>query len=339
MNIKKMLASTLAVITMASGATALTSHAEDFTEVAEVEEMTLSALVAEQLEEKEIAGEISAENVATTIRVAEQVEEMRNQNMISDEDVLEWEQALTGNNDMNGIVTYSGESCYTPYNQYKKTSGLCATKHYFAIITESGMLENTILNVTYHMYKELFLSTGNYQYAKNITYDLHAPSSSSNGNGIQSISEKWTVPLGGNVGMYACCMRYEIPIFTATISGIDSEYALHCYTSSSISNPSDNITWEVKNEKEKRNYGLVKCIYALGDVDRNGFVDPTDTLNITKNIQHLLFEASLNSTTVASSYNEAAFNLAADVNLDRTVDMKDVEEINKYILGQSSILR
>ena len=341
MNIKKMLASTLAVITMASGATALTSHAEDFTEVAEVEEMTLSALVAEQLEEKEIAGEISAEDVATTIRVAKQVEEMRNQDMISDEDVLEWEQVLTGNYDMNGIVTYaSGENCYPSYNEYEKTR-LCATKHYFAIITKSGILPKTILSVTYHMHNKLFSPTGNYQYAKSITYDLHAPSSSDNGDGIWAISEKWTVPLGGNVGMYGSCMRYELPVFTANASGagIGSEYALHCYTSSSISSPSASIGWKVEDGDKTRDYALVKCVYALGDVDRNGFVDTIDTLNITKNINHLLFEASLNSTTVASSYNEAAFNLAADVNLDETVDMKDVEEINKYILGQSSILR
>ncbi|MBD5142654.1 MAG: hypothetical protein HDT22_03475 [Ruminococcus sp.] len=334
MNIKKMLASTLAVITMASGATALTSHAEDFTEVAEVEEMTLSALVAEQLEEKEIAGEISAEDVATTIRVAKQVEEMRNQDMISDEDVLEWEQALTGNNDMNGIVTYSGEECYTAYNSYRKTSGLTGTKHYFAIINgPTAVLMGTNFTVDYSMHNEL--TKGACWYAPRL--DDFLPTSFIDDSNMCSISKPFRATRGG-VGIYANIMRQELPFSNIfAIGGVSSEYGIHCYTSSNIKSPSDKI--EGYNSKKTEYYNFVKCIYALGDVDRNGVVDTIDTLNITKNINHLLFEASMNSTTVASSYNEAAFNLAADVNLDETVNMKDVEEINKYILGQSSILR
>ncbi|MDE7094219.1 MAG: hypothetical protein K2O52_04840, partial [Oscillospiraceae bacterium] len=329
MNIKKMLASTLAVITMASGATALTSHAEDFTEVAEVEEMTLSALVAEQLEEKEIAGEISAEDVATTIRVAKQVEEMRNQDMISDEDVLEWEQALTGNYDMNAIATYaSGENCYPSYNYYE-TSRLCGTKHYFAILNAYPMTFNSSITVTYCMHSEL--SGGSYQYN---VLNHSIVSSSISSDSIVARTEKLGTTSTSSVGTFSSLMRYQIPLFTGiTIAGLNSEDALHRYTSYDINNPSDRIDWKSGDGK---NYNPVKCVYALGDVDRSGFVEPKDTLDIIKNIQHVLFEASTNSTTVASSYNEAAFNLAADVNLDKSVDMKDVEEINKFIMGQSS---
>ncbi|MDE6776777.1 MAG: hypothetical protein K2J25_02470 [Oscillospiraceae bacterium] len=335
MNIKKMLASTLAVITMASSATALTSHAEDFTEVAEVEEMTLSALVAEQLEEKEIAGEISAEDVATTIRVAEQVEEMRNQNMISDEDVLEWEQFLVGNNDMNAIATYaSNESYYTSYNYYEK-SRLSGSKHYLAIINNSNISAAKSFNVTYYLHNKISLGyrvSTNYRCVNGLRSFIPELSSSTSADTIP-ITKTWEVI--SDIPAYAGCMRYRISQDAIIdCSNIRSEYALHCYTSNNVNNPSDTIYVELGNT-----YGLVKCVYALGDVDRNGFVEPKDTLDVMKNINGLFEKNATNSIRGANSYDEAAFNLAADVDLNGVVNMTDIEEMNKFIMGQSSILR
>ena len=333
MNIKKMLASTLAVITMASGATALTSHAEDFTEVAEVEEMTLSALVAEQLEEKEIAGEISAEDVATTIRVAEQVEEMRNQDMISDEDVLEWEQVLVGNYDMNAVATYSNYNDYVPYDYYN-SERYSNTQHYLAIINGAKIYGGTGFQVVFYLNRKPSSDSiiKFYDYAvkenyknfcsPNLYTEMNDNSPSININSLCTITRDWSC--SNSIPAFSTCERLKLvrPL------GFASEQALHCATSKYSYSPSINIENTAGYECQ-----LKKCLYSIGDVDRNGFVEPADSLAIGICAQGG-YDGNSKTPKNASSYNELAFNLAADVNDDNVIDMADVELVNKHILGQ-----
>lgn len=324
-----MLAITLAVITMASGATALTSHAEDFTEVAEVEEMTLSARVAEQLEEKELAGEISAKDVATTIQIAENVEEMRSRDMISDEDMLEWGQVLVGNYDTNGISTYaSSENDFTSYDYYSTASGLCPTKHYLAILNRYKVSLGEKVTVTYYMHTGLSTG-GSYLYHSNLGDPEISSGYSSDGSIIRPMAQTLTVVFD-KIDKYSNLMRYQIPISTAVAYGINSEYALHCYTSSNPSNPSADCSNE--------GYELKKCVYALGDIDRSGRVDATDSLEVTKFAQGF-YGSTTKKTEQSDSYNEAAFKLVADVDSNGTVDLEDAQQITNYVLGKASVLR
>lgn len=98
---------------------------------------------------------------------------------------------------------------------------------------------------------------------------------------------------------------------------IPSEWDLHIYTSR-YEEPSTILGLS-------NGTPLYKCVYALGDVDRNGKLEPMDELNM------LVY---VNGTVVSDgSLDAAAFELAADVNFDGKVTVEDVQIVNNVLLN------
>lgn len=120
-------------------------------------------------------------------------------------------------------------------------------------------------------------------------------------------------------GEYFPVFKYKMDITSIVRSKMD----LFLYTSLS---PDGENTMTASNAK----YNCKKCIYALGDVDRDGKITLSDSLQVLQETNGLLKTASGRS----GEPDRLTFRLAADVNQDGEVTMDDVDMINKVVTGQ-----
>lgn len=117
-------------------------------------------------------------------------------------------------------------------------------------------------------------------------------------------------------------------LFTYYLEGVEnnnavnSEYNLHQMTSPSSTNPSSILYTNTGDT-------LVKSVFALGDVDRDGDVDYDDASAVQK-YKLNNYAATSGRTTAEAAYDEAVFRLAADFNKDGQVNMADSVAIYAY---------
>jgi len=123
------------------------------------------------------------------------------------------------------------------------------------------------------------------------------------------------------------------PLFTYYLEGVENndainnEYNLHQMSSSSTTSPSSILYTNTGDT-------LVKSVYALGDVDRDGDVDFDDADAVQKyNIG--LYSTMSGRSTANAAYDEAVFKLAADVNGDGHADLADAIAIRSYVISNS----
>lgn len=103
-------------------------------------------------------------------------------------------------------------------------------------------------------------------------------------------------------------------------------------TSQQYSNPSDYLFASDPNGSPDPTHPLYtfkKCVYSLGDLDRDGDVDSTDSLLLTAYLDGIYFSGS--------HLNETAFRLAADTNADGVVDSSDLIKLNQFLLGMTTL--
>lgn len=120
-------------------------------------------------------------------------------------------------------------------------------------------------------------------------------------------------------GEYFPVFKYKMDVTSIVGSKMD----LFLYTSLS---PDGENTMTASNAK----YNCKKCIYTLGDVDRDGKVTLSDSFQVMQETKGLLNPASGRS----GEPDRLTFRLAADVNKDGEVTMDDVDMINKVVTGQ-----
>ena len=143
--------------------------------------------------------------------------------------------------------------------------------------------------------------------------------------GVRQIKTKWGVKMGF-LGAETTdekrdvIFRYQFPE-DLNDEILDSEYDLHKYTSHYTSSPSNVIG------SNKSNVTMTKCLYALGDVDRDGNLGDDDLNLIMKGIVGLMVESNRSTST----YDRLAFELAADCNEDGVIDILDTIRFNKLI--------
>ncbi|MDE6004248.1 MAG: dockerin type I repeat-containing protein [Oscillospiraceae bacterium] len=329
MKFKKLMAGMLAIITMAVGATGLTSHAEDFSEAIETEEISFSAQMTQQLQEKENAGLLSAEDVVASIEIAESVEEMRNQNMISDEEMQQWAQFLVGDNAINAVATSASSNNYVAYDYYA-TNTVSTTKHYMSFINTKELSGFSRSEVIYYMNANIFKNWQAENNYKACTGSKFGSISKVSANATSTEIQGWLVIDEIIIPKYTNCVRFSIlKDDIRNNSAISSEYDLHRYTSKTSSSPSISIMIDGVDENNLR-----KCIYSLGDVNRDGTVTSQDGLKAMEIVLARETAGTVNNNiNYASSESELAFNLAADVNDDGKVDRTDVAWINQNVLG------
>ena len=334
MKLKKLMAGMLAIMTMAVGATGLTSHAEDFSEAIETEEMSFSAQMTQQLQEKENAGLLSAEDVVASIEIAESVEEMRNQNMISDEEMQQWAQFLVGDNAINAVATSASSNDYVSYDYYARDA-VSTTKHYMSFINTKELSGFSRSEVIYYMNANIFTNWkdgGSYKTSTDLSFD--SIERLEGGTATSTTIQGWLVIEETIIPKYTNCVRFSIlKNDIRNNSAISSEYDLHRYTSEKSSSPSISI---MIDSVDKNN--LRKCIYSLGDVNRDGNVTSQDSLKVMEIVAAREADKTDNrNINYANSLNELAFNLAGDANEDGKVNRADVARINQDVLGTNPL--
>lgn len=122
-------------------------------------------------------------------------------------------------------------------------------------------------------------------------------------------------------------------LFTYSLSGVEnnaavnSEYNLHQMTSASTTSPSSILATNTGDS-------LKKCVYALGDVDRDGDVDDEDVKAVQTYLLNLAYAAPGRSSE-DSVYDKIAFELAADFNQDGTISIFDAVGMASYVSTHS----
>lgn len=122
-------------------------------------------------------------------------------------------------------------------------------------------------------------------------------------------------------------------LFTYSLSGVEnntavnSEYNLHQMTSASTTSPSSIL---VTNTGDS----MKKCVYALGDVDRDGDVDSEDVQAVQTYLLGLAYP-DFGRNSEDSIYDQIAFELAADFNQDGTISIFDAVGMASYVSTHS----
>lgn len=216
----------------------------------------------------------------------------------------------------------ASEPCHYPAYDTYVTNKLSPTQHYLAVISAKGEMLTSNLSVT------LFLNT-------NILPTMPQASDFILGYGYSSRASIGTV---NNSNESDSCKKVVVPVIinkAATIDsavfkyplpldrGVDSEVDYHFYTSRSPVAPSSDIF------TSKGSIVLQKCIYSLGDVDRDGDVDVDDVQSVMAYVAGLR-EIPGDRSDAEAYYDEMAFRLAADFNESGTVEWSDVSAMNSY---------
>ncbi|MDE6707133.1 MAG: hypothetical protein K2K06_03745 [Oscillospiraceae bacterium] len=323
MKLKKIIASLVTVMTMASSATAIASCAEDFEAV--TEEVAISAQVVGQLEELENEGTISTEEANASLKVVEQIEELYKSGEISDQELQYLQETL-----INAVADSDSEPAeYVAYNK-RVSNAIAPTQHYLAVLNGSKAIStNQTLQISFYLNSNVldgYSDKSNYKYDKSLL-TLSSIASSTATNSSRQIRTTWN-PLDEIITIPAnqAFMCYILPTTSTLVDdkGIASEYTLDCKTSMNDS-PSNSI---VVNQS---GISMVKCIYALGDVNRDGKVTTEDSGLVMKYIVKLMVEANRST----SNYDKLAFELAGDFKEDGGIDILDVIAINNWINANS----
>ncbi|MDE5791982.1 MAG: dockerin type I repeat-containing protein [Oscillospiraceae bacterium] len=312
---KKIIAGALAVMTMAFSATGLTSYAEDFAEVVETEAVSVSAQTVEQLAEMESAGVISVEELSASTKVAEQIEELYQSGGISMEDVQDLQELL-----INAVSDSDSTSAYYPSCDKYYRYGISPTQHYMAIFNNKQINSGQAFKVYFYLNANII---SGYDHVKN--YECYPDSriyriidSSYVSNTLRKVELEFQT---GDyvIPAYSACIRFKIK--QDDINGVlGTEYDLHRYTSESDTSPSINID-------TTGDTSFIKCIYSMGDVNRDGTVDEKDASLVMKAVVELMID---NPGSPTVKYDKLAFNLAGDVTEDGNITVADCVAIKQY---------
>ncbi|MDE6005376.1 MAG: hypothetical protein K2G88_08335, partial [Oscillospiraceae bacterium] len=130
---------------------------------------------------------------------------------------------------------------------------------------------------------------------------------------------------GDTIPAYSDCIRFKIQ--QHDISGVlGTEYDLHCSISKNDTKPSIDI------ETNENGISFTKCIYSMGDVDRNGIVDENDASLVMKAVVGLMID---NPSSPSIEYDKLAFTLAGDVaKEDGVITIADSVAMNQYLKVQ-----
>ena len=214
---------------------------------------------------------------------------------------------------------------YTHYDYYDSYS-VSPTHHYLSAIVPSG----TSLASSFSVY--LYLNTNILSSSPTSTSKIIISPQYSSYLSLTGITSSTYLPTCTRI--VPSFARTGNPILPAALfsyylegvennSVIDSEYDIHCMTSMYSSNPTSSLYTNKGNE-------LKKCIYSLGDPDKDGDLDSDDVAAVQKYVLSLT-QADSSRTTEEAAYDRIAFELAADYNQDGVINMFDAIGIAQYV--------
>lgn len=245
-----------------------------------------------------------------------------NDEMITASEMIELQNVLQNTNE-----TYE----YVPFNQYADTDpvtyeGLLApTQHYLAVFTNQSLSSNLNLRVYFYLNTNIdngFSNTSNYIYDTSKLSLINIPSSVSVNNGARKVNTYWHTNASFNQN--ELFFRYKL-IHPINQEIVDSELELHRYTNETYSSsPTDEI------KTNKNNISMTKCIYALGDANRDGKITNDDSILV---MSYIAGNMTASSSSSYPEYDELAFELAADFDQNNQINILDVISINQFILN------
>lgn len=211
---------------------------------------------------------------------------------------------------------------YTPYDYYN-TVALAPTQHYLSVFTDGTSMASTQvrLYINTNIAGDSYSSSDHFTVGSAYSNYLSIGNITTSNYGTNRKQMLVGITVTGNPGTYAEAFRYQFD----SLNVIFTEYALH--QASSQSNTPTTLISEVTDT-----FSLQKCVYALGDVDRDGDVDSDDSSKVLSYTVNMA-QVSSGRTAAEAAYDQLAFELAADFNQDDVVDIRDVLQINKYVLG------
>ncbi len=223
---------------------------------------------------------------------------------------------------MSAMAAERAANYYPAYDTYS-TSYVSVNSHYVAALTDY------VIPCNLKFYIAPTTITGNYT-----STEFFSKGSAFTGITMGTISGeldtdtsyKFTVKLTGTQSLTEpeVVVKYRIP--TGTLSSlVSTEYNLHLYTSTNRTSGDTNIATNQSVMDVK------KCLYSLGDVDRDGRITSSDTLAVTKYVQGLYEMNSARGDLAA--YDKLAFELAADINEDGAVTSDDANLIAQLLMG------
>lgn len=220
------------------------------------------------------------------------------------------------------VVARSSEPCHYPVYDSYVTDKFSPSQHYLTVIPAKGEMLTSSLKVNFYLNTNIISSMPKASdfilgYGYSGCASIGSVTNSSVSNGCRKIVVPVNISKAATID--SAVFKYSLPLCDA----ISSEYDFHCYTSESSLFPSSNIF------TSRDNVVLQKCVYSLGDVDRDGDVDADDVQSVMSYVAGLR-EKPAGRSDEEAYYDEMAFRLAADFNENGIVEMSDASGINSY---------
>ncbi len=236
----------------------------------------------------------------------------------------------------NTVSSTQPEFYYAPYDFYSEEN-LADTTHYIGVLTANPTSTSTTPvalqdDQSICFYLNANLMKGNYANSSNVKvgYDYinyitvgNTSVSTENNDCVKLSVEISTV---GNASVITDAIRYKMNLTENVKDGMNkkSEAALNAETSR------DYISSDITINTSIRGLSFTKCLYALGDVNRDGCVDSNDS-SVMESFMVMNGEPNPSRSEKEQQCDVVAFGLAADCNQDNIVNLSDAIYLNHHL--------
>lgn len=243
------------------------------------------------------------------------------------------EEAIQALNELDAVASVANTQYYVDYNHYDSTQeDPSPTQHYLAVFTPQAITNPSTTNFWAYFYIDANIagsyttiarysslnSAVSYYTGQNISSSLVS------GGQVIKVGSRWKVSNNSTIAANSAVFRYKLPTELDS-QYVTNEYELHCRTSNYYDEPSLSIPTNL-------GFTMRKCVYSLGDVDRNGVVNLDDKTMIMSGIVGLLSEDNTNG-----AFDHIAWKLAADCDQNGNVDILDAITLQNYLNGTEEL--
>lgn len=228
------------------------------------------------------------------------------------------------------------EFYYAPYDSYS-IDNLADTTHYIGLLTanpnSTSTTPSTVSSGTIYFDMNANILDDNYATLSFFTvgtdYEgIFTPKKASVQNlSAQRARLRLTATVNGSYDKITDLVRYKLEFSEDADTTCPSEKAL--LTELTIEGGTLNVI-------NSSNAYFTKCVYALGDLNRDGIVDSSDS-NIMESFMVNLGAPNPSRSEKEQQCDVVAFGLAADCNQDNAVNILDAIMLNKYLVGNAQL--
>lgn len=235
------------------------------------------------------------------------------------------------------------EFYYAPYDSYSETN-LADTTHYIAVLTANPRVNRTTPvplkdGQEIYFYLNANLLQGNYASVSNIIpgydYRNYVTADSSSVTTINEGCVQLAIKLSvtGNADTITDAVRYKVNLAPHSIKFIgksDPEGLKSCESTLNEECSIDCNRFDTVISTETKGVLFTKCLYALGDLNRDGIIDSSDS-SIMESFMVNLGAPNPSRSEKEQQCDVVAFGLAADCNQDNVVNILDAIYLNHHL--------